>query len=782
MDERQAAEHGDGGEPGPEQPAAAIPAIEEPSEQAPAQDQPSAGPDRPDPDAGSGHDAADRDRPGAAEEPVRVDSRADESARDSEAHRRMRLGERNRWGSQDSFRATFSGGSTASSATRDVHAHGRGFAAGTVNMFGPQAGEVDTPRAALLPAEFVGPILESYVPVPEYGQIRDVLTEHRVVHLMGPDGSGRTATALAALTEVGGAGGLRLVMLASDGRLERLCGPEPPGADPVLVVGCGHVLELGPGDLVSRSLLVELRAQLPAGTHLVVIAPPAREVDESLRPYAVGHGIPDPGSVLRRHLCVLVCGRRCGPDGCADPFVDKCLADEQVHKFVTGRAPLPAALAGLARRLVEVGRAEAPLSDALTLIDSGLRRTALEAMRNAGETVVSRAEVRRVALRVAYAVFYDNPLTVVFQAAAGLFEQLWSVTNPGREVEAEPARLFDEGVDVLIPAAMRAAAQHDDANASDAERVARTVDPALGRAVLDVLWSEFDQAREPLLGWIRWLGGDPRDRVRLRAATAAGLLATSNYSEVYQSVIRPWAVGTAARRDAAAWAMEFLADERRMTARVRRQLLDWCVSPNERLNDAAARTYGTSIGSLFPEEALAGLHHLARKPEQTRYPSIAMAVTAICWPDNGPAVLAELHGWVQSRERGPNAQAARAVLFLAHRLARPDGSPGEETWPALLVLAARDPAVAADLRSLWRRALSEAITAVRAWEILADWLVRGDDDPALAARTVEFATDLLSDTALRSRALTFYLRQWRRQHPGTTAFARLGDELRRTRR
>jgi hypothetical protein len=282
-----------------------------------------------------------------------------------------------------------------------------------------------------------------------------------------------------------------------------------------------------------------------------------------------------------------------------------------------------------------------------------------------------------------------------------------------------------------------------------------------------------------VLLWLGRLAFDDRRKVRLRVAAAVGHLGTVNFTAVYRSVLRPWAESRNFKaRETAAQALEFIAADTSMTARVKRQIQDWCLSPNIYLNDTAARAYGTEIGRIDAREALSSLHFLALRPEQTRFDSIPDAVAQIFCARNDPAVLAALAEWVEpppegsrrSRraERPPRAQAARAVLYLAHIAA-----PNDE-WPALLRLAQRSGEQAQHLTTSWRQALGEALTARRAWEVLAAWLVRADSIGGdLRDATVGFAGAVFADGALRSRALNFYLGIWRSEHGDLDVWKRL---------
>lgn len=734
-----------------------------PAAGAPAGDAPVSPPSRPtgeDPVPGPTDPPARSEDVDASTDDNDDDRRSDKSARELEAQNQKRTRESQEWGIQNSVDQVIAGVSAVGSQRQVANA---------IYNFGLR--DVDRVYGSALRADRIRSIVDTYVLVPEFDRITEVLRQHGVAYLVGCEGTGRGATARAALSSVlCGTERLRLVTLTSDARLETLL-----DHGDVLLPDHGHVLELTASESIRVQTLDAIAGLLghrEKGRYLVIVGRPAHKVDPALAPYAVDHSAPDARTVLERHLSRPPGPKTRDTESCQNPDPYDFLDNQEFTEYL-GTSPPPSELVALARRIVEVRKDGQPAAAALAMLDSRLRDLAARLLQDTSSTA-SGAQLRTISLRVAHAVFYNNSYTVVFNAASVLFRELCITTNP--DDEPRPEALFDGGVETLLHADMRGrpTAGAYEVVLPDNERPAPAVKAGLGRAMLYVLWHDYDQVRTPLLNWLRHLGGDVREQVRLRAAAAAALLATFNYSEVYRQVLKPWATaGACRRRDTAAWAMEFIAHEPLMTAWMRQEVQDWCLSTNQYLNDTAARTYGTSLGRLFAEEALSNLHFLSRKPAQTRYTAIAWAVTAICWPDNGPGVLAALSEWVQGTERSPNAQAARAVLFLAHQQApRPD-----DAWPALLVLAREDEASAKNLQLLWRQALCEAITALRAWELLAGWLVRADGNGELEDVTVHFAGELLSAQELRSRAI-FHLRAWRVEFGQLPIWRRLRDEIR----
>lgn len=632
---------------------------------------------------------------------------------------------------------------------------------------------------------------KSYVPVSQYADILSVLQDHGIVYPQGATKSGREATALVALAEMIGPERVLSVYLDDGAALSSITEHETlPRPEH------GHIVRLGAGHLVEWTTLAAIGGRFrERKAFLVVIGPPVRRVDDALRPFAVGHDAPNSVEVLERHLAALVeqrelCVGGCKPcDGhCVAGYVRRCVNDPAIGEYLRHKPP-PGDVVNLAKQLVETlidGREPAA---ALELVGSRLRELAARVLdvrqqrpaangldtsqQPPADEAEERALLRRLAYRLAYATFDGSPLSVVSHAASTLFVAL-SPPNPEGDAPSTGSA-FEGLLGSLLYPDMRSSRNSGDGSAIDPERKAKLVDPALAFWMLDVAWNDYDQNRESMLRWLYYLGGDPRDPVRLRAAYAAGQLATYDYGMVYQSLIRPWATSERARlRQSAAWSLELLAEDSAHTGRVRRQLRDWAFSRNPYMKDSAARAYTTDLGQLFFDDVLTNLRFIAEEVEQTGSSAVAQALNAAFSMQTGALVVEALAGWVGEEPRSLHVQAARALVYLAFRRAeRPD-----DDWPALLRLASKDGDTWDRLRVLWRHALSEAVIAMSAWDALRAWGVRVNDHGEPDDVYVELSADVLSESPLRSRALSFYLPMWQRGHPALVIFRRLEDAIR----
>lgn len=632
-------------------------------------------------------------------------------------------------------------------------------------------------RGGQLPAELIESTVHTHVPTADHDLLRYTLMRHGVAYESGRDGSGRLATAHAVLAELCGSDKIVAIDLDDDADLSAVL-----DQDGILLPGHGHVLELTANRPAPRKqTLAAAGGRLSAEQgYLIVIGEPG-PTDRQLDPYEVEHHPPGAAAVLDKHLTHLLRTRANWSAPHVAEFVSAC----HIDPVITGHLRTswqPGEVVQLARRLVEVGRRGGRPAEAVELLPGALRELAASVLRTANEDGDANT-LRRLTARIAFGLYSGRPLAVVFELASLLLAAL-PPSDPADPVDpVDPAPLvravFDGGMESLVDPRMRA--RPDGAETEDAERLARLVDPELALAVLDVVWHDYDHLRAPVLDWLRVLGGDPRQSVRMRTGQLAGQLALYDFGDAYRELLRPWASSPRrVHRQAAAWAMERAVLEPRLTAQVCRQVRDWTYSRNPFLNDTAARCYGTRLGTEFTDDALPHLWLVALRGEQAGSHAVADAVAALYQPDQNESahmILEELGRWTQDRTRCLHVHAARALTFLAHRTAPPP----DDRWPALLRLATEDTATWELVTELWRAALTEPMTAARGWQVLFAWLHRPaefDEPGELGEVTERFATELLRAPVLRFRA-RFHLTQWLDRYPDLPVLRRLLDNLRR---
>ncbi|GDY32548.1 hypothetical protein [Gandjariella thermophila] len=627
--------------------------------------------------------------------------------------------------------------------------------------------------SAPLSDSYVAELRETYVEVVEFDRVLRTLREHGVVYLHGTADGGRWSTACAALARLVGDGGLNEVDLGDGGSLRTLVF-QPD----LLHGGRGHVVRLSGTQEVRAGTLGVLAARAAERKALVAaVAEPISQGAADLDPYAVPHTPPDPDAVLRRHLAALLdragtCVGGCAgcPGACRARWLDACMRDDRVRDELC-LSPRPAQVALLARLLRDAAVTGRRPADALADAPHRLRQLASRILR---ETDSAEAEggvpaARVQAARIAYALFDRREMTEVYHAAALLHRRL-APASPG-------AAPFEPGMGGVTIDAGFADLLHKDmgaplGTATAGGRTARLANPGLAAAVLDVAWNDYDTLRAPLIGWLDDLAGDPRVPVQRRAAVLAGKLATYDFGYLYARLVRGWAGSRSARkRQAAAWAFDFAAEDGTARRLVRARLRDWTARRDRFLRDTAARAYATALGAAFVADAVESLRLIARDPEQMHRNAVARAFAELYQPESAEDLVAMLAEWARSDEQCLRVQAGRCAVLLARETAGDD-----DLWPALLGLARRDPASAARLVAVWQVALTEGRTATRAWQAIGRWLAAGDQDEDLAKTTEGFVIDLASHPAVRHRA-PFYLRLHLGRRPGSTLARRILSEV-----
>jgi hypothetical protein len=599
----------------------------------------------------------------------------------------------------------------------------------------------------------------TYVRFPQYQSALHTATEYGVVYLCGPLGSGRLSTALHILARLRGDD--RVIAIDLDDGVDLTTVLD----DKVLLPDHGHVIELDATRTVRESTLRTAGGwAIDNQAHIVVIGPPSTKLDRSLTPYAVLHEAPPSEDVLRAHLVHQVNSQ----DEHLPNLVDLCLTDEKIVEHLA-KAPPPAQMAELARKVVEGAQRGQQPAEALALTGTELRERATRVLVRVEATTTSteiRERHRELAARLAYAVFQDHSMTDVGHAAGVLFAALQNSRKPTKYSRIVP--VFDQGVHDLLGEEMHTTGQLG--LDPDEMRRAKLVEPSFAHHLLDVAWNDFDHVtRVPLLLWLNELVNDRRQSIVLRAAMTAGFLATNDFSYVYQNLIKPWAVSSVGRRQAAAWALEFAAHNHKLTTRVLRQVWDWALSPNPLMNDTAALAYATDLGTISAGDTLAGLQAVAMDVRLMKRPSVAYAISELYRSGRRALVLDALALWAAVGGQ-LQVHAARSIVFLSHHNA------DDDVWPSLLDLAVQDEEVWRQLVVLWRTALTEALTGRRAWDGFLDWLLRADQDDELSDAVERFAIELLTGDSVGPRA-SFHLARWRRDHPDASLVGRLLEKL-----
>ncbi|SCG67956.1 HEAT repeat domain-containing protein [Micromonospora coxensis] len=603
----------------------------------------------------------------------------------------------------------------------------------------------------------------TYVTVEGFAEARRQLEERRVLLLRGTAGTGRRTTAELLLAGVVGFD--RVVGIENTDAGVTLT--QLAGQDGLLVEGHGTVLELPAAGAVGMATLrIFEKLAHDAGAYVVIVEDREDSPDPALAPYTFAHRQPPVENVLGRHLLRLLtragrCLDGCTPCSgeCRTRFVARCLAHDRVRTELFTH-PQPAPTVELARSLAGWSGVDEELEDALGGLSRHRRDFAARLLSAAGDPDDPLETPRRRSFQIAYATFHSHPLTDVFDAGELLLGILRAVESGSEQTVRV---VFDGGVEQLLRT-WSGEPRLATVESGEQPRRALLADPRLLLDVLDVVWNDFDGVRLPLLFWLDRLVLGPRAAVRRRAAEVTGWLATYDFDEVCNTMIRRWAAdGRGTVRQAAAWALDVATADPRLLGRIRGRVRDWVRSSDPLLHDTAARAYGTRIGQLAPEEAVQELRTLASRKDLNASASVARTLVTLYGV--APEVTWQaLVTWSGDGLQRLRVHAARGLTLLAGERA----SPPEETRPLLLTATGAFTPDHSELVALWQTALADPTTAFRAWKELHGWIRLADDGAALADLVVDLVGRMLvGRIAARGR---FHLREW---SPGSATARRL---------
>ncbi|WP_314220435.1 hypothetical protein [Streptomyces zaehneri] len=646
----------------------------------------------------------------------------------------------------------------------------------SLNVGGPQPVEF---QQTLLAADGIQQLHRLHRPVPDHPVMADCLKRNHLVLLIGPNGSGRDTTARVLLADACGSDRVAVLYSGGAGLAQALA----EQADRHLTPEHGVVLDLGT-ELPAPATLAALALRAGSiGAPVVLIAEGVGAEIEALSPYAFRHTGPDLKQVLEAHLESALQRHRAEehqgdhcPQHALREFLRDVLRDPRVHDELGANLPVreTVSLAGtlaafLHRPPEELGQAFGAWRNRLrTLARSLLGLTAS----------VNVLDPHQQPLRIAYVLCDGLPLSDFIRVGTLLCDEVQEAET--REAAPE-RRVFDLALDQLAETGAGVAAAPD-AGRSDNPRRVRLAEPELMASMLEVVWHGPGWLRAPLVRWLQKLAEDRLERVRSRASVIAGLLLRHDFDSVYRDLVQVWARSRSARdRQYAALALAVAvgAEDPWLTARIDRQVADWARSPSPQLQDSAARTYGTVVGTRDVAGTLRALEELGSRRTPVRYASVAYATAALFLAADGAEPVAEALGrWVRhpDNEASPLRHAVGTLIVLGPYAVGPE----LPSRPALAGQAMADPERAASLLLLWQHALVDPAYSGLAWALLEKWLLAGDRDGELCLFLEGFVPGF-SAAELLSRA-DFHVTRMARRHPASTCVRRVLRAIRRRRR
>lgn len=660
----------------------------------------------------------------------------------------------------------------------------------------PDPGPVRPERLADLQAR--------YVPVPGRDRMLKDLGDRHLLVITGRPGSGRSTTALHLLDTITN-GSVSRMDAATD---VRTIGEDRVGT------GSGYLAEISDARQPSTEAEADRIAALfeRRSSYCVIVTSPTAIAMRAFGAYRADCPPPDADTLLSRHIDARLLS--------SDPYGTRTGLMQLAASGpldALGPAPRPSEVAGLAELLVEHLRQGLSIDDVSARAGGFLEHRIGEwfaSIEESSRRDITERRLRRAALRIALAVFDGLPRHVVVRTAGTLGTHLIRAViptaMPGMQVTSDPdttllAELEAETTDsevrfggVPIPAV---ALKYSD------NRVPSTL--------LSHVWQHHHAMRAPIVDWLAELSRDPQLAVRVRAAQAAGLLASVDFSHTFPALIEPAALARPGRRRTAAgtdreepdddsdddsdatWelsrvfaamALDQAALDDRLRPVVESTLRRWRRSSDVALRWTAARARGLEVGQREVAAALDELRVIGTPWELLDIEDVTAEGRPQVWDlrwvsglgvarlfANGAymEVLTRLDGWLRHQRKSVRQLAQQAVVVIAElRMSAvtgrtgADGSatpeqPGRDRWPVVLGLVTDYPAIVPPLAHILRQALHSPAADVLL-DVMGSWLDSAASDPAALDALLELLPALVIDEDDRRR-LEFAVRRRRKR-------------------
>ena len=338
---------------------------------------------------------------------------------------------------------------------------------------------------------------------------------------------------------------------------------------------------------------------------------------------------------------------------------------------------------------------------------------------------------------------------------------------PAPDAPNAPAPVNPFGVDAAISPALLQARVVTETRMTKrgpiAIRAMSYQEPGYPGQVLRYVWREHDDARPALVDWLRHLGASPELAVRVRAATAVGVLACEAMDHLYSQIILGWASDDDADvRASAAIALGPPATDPLVRDTVRSVVANWAKKDSGawQLRATAARAYGQSIGLSSPSRALRELARLAEVDDLALVIAIANSYCELMVDGTAPLsarVIGEIQKLADDRVREKQLAGRLSLLGLSYQrgapLALSEQASRIRDWPTLLVLATNTPGIAASTARLWQLSLSDPSIGSLVTASLDDWAEAVEDVSELRTALVDLMHTVAADERARRAVL-----------------------------
>ncbi|WP_149183740.1 hypothetical protein [Streptomyces sp. TRM49041] len=482
-----------------------------------------------------------------------------------------------------------------------------------INQFwvdaGPPAVQGDVPQ------ETLDRLADVYCETTGYQRMKQLLRANGLLVLTGEPGSGRTATALALLSELTDDHVTRLdptttvhtidgaALRTGHGYLlelppENSAGPEADstGVTDAADAGPAHRRHAGAHRRLTELHLDRFSGQLrDRQSYGIVLVESGDLADRLLQGrYGVYCPPPPPAEVLHRHLRTLLRGE---PEGALDRARDLAARDDVTRALGLDELR-PREAARLADHLARHQKGELTQDQLLDDCGAFVRAQARVWFAGAdrpGALPEALPALNAAAFRIAVAVFNGSAYSLTAEAAELLAWELAVTLDPERPVGR---RLFGTHADNR-PVLARSVLEDGELDLGAARVPARLIrfqGDALATAVLDEVWRGHHNVRGPLSRWLRGLCDDPRPEVWVRASIAAGVLCSWDWVYGFGELVRPMALlDGRVPRMAAATALAEAARDPRVQPAVVAVLREWARSGDAALVDTAVLAHGYAL-------------------------------------------------------------------------------------------------------------------------------------------------------------------------------------------
>lgn len=679
------------------------------------------------------------------------------------------------WRGQQTFRRHY----TASAHQSKI----KNFVAGDYYQYDIFTSSADSKASGLVRKKVLERIREIYALVPSYESMLGAIEEYRLIVLRGLPDNGLTTTAVRLLDEATGGQVARLELSDGIGSIK----------EPDLVENRGYLISFT-SSRSSRGLtethLDSLGELLEKRSCWCVVVDNTESGSSGLDGYAFDYQPPDPQDVLRKHTSWLL--RRDDPDRTVYREL-LVLADREQLIRELGQAPHPSDVVLLAGLLVRYHRGLLEIDDVRlgcsAFITNQVSTWFVNLRRpNRSDLKEDNEFLALSAFRIALAVLNISTFHQVVDAARGLERKITEAIEAAKPQPSLAAVALDRH-DALTRSRSHTC---DGIVAFGADTVVRGtlveyVDDRFPLAVLEHVWQEYDWMREPLVAWLRELGKSDSPIIWVRAAQAAGALATMDFEYAYRKLIAPGVYAeTIGPRRFAAIALDQAAQDGRTRSAVLSFLRRWRREGGEaaRWTTAAALGYGlglehieTTLNSLrilgTPDESLPALE--GPTDPGVMVTAVSRSLCQLLAFGAVEPVLTTLTDWLVHHRTSMRALARSAVRRLISRRGfhstyleesgsreRAATRSSHERWPLLLALQYDDPRLAEPIAELLRRTLrgrgSDAIT-----DRFRGWIRTGCDDPTCLAALHEFLPLLVQtpdDAARLTHLITVLRYEW----------------------